>query len=180
MRHRREGGGVPSTALLRKRGLYRRPALSHAPSSFPFLFLPLPLASSSHRSTAARAEHNLQHCTLGKQNKDSRETSGRQRHSRTFTVGFRRSRDFVRLDRRRDEETAGIEEKKRERKKGREGSGGRDTSGGSMRVIPHTYTPLRRLERSHVLKLHKIHCILSYNETAKNINFHKCTIIIKR
>lgn len=118
------GLSLPPSLSLSLRAASRRkraggPTLA-ASRSFPrSLVLSLSLSPSLSRP---RGERNLQHCNPGRGTKiHSREDSGRQRRSRTFTAGHsRRSRDFVRLVRRsrwRDEETARIEERKRERER---------------------------------------------------------------
>jgi len=102
-----------------------------SPRLFPFSFSLslLPAVSLSlARARGAEAERNLQHCDSRPRNKDSPgEDSGRQRRSRTFTVGGSHAisclSSVAALARRRQRRGSKSErEREREREKGREGT----------------------------------------------------------
>lgn len=152
------GRVAPKTS--QRLGSSRRLALSHAPSSFPFLFLPLfPAVHLSFSRSRRRGERNLQHCNPAEQ----RFTAGRtvdasdaQGHSPS---GSRRSRDFVRLVRRRVGATRNRRGTNRERERARKRKGTRRHSrqGRHERRIDESCAAAScRSEKSHVLKLQKL------------------------
>lgn len=181
MRHRRRRGvSLPlRTASLRKRA--GSPSLS-ASRSFPrslVLSLSLSPSLSRRRSLASpfaahRGERNLQHCNPGHGTKiHSREDSGRQRRSRTFTVGlstltrFRASRLSPRW---RDEKAARIGERGEEREREeKDAKALRQQDRHERRIDGSCAAPSCRLEKSHVFKITETRARLCARRGIKNI-----------